>query len=81
MFGGDADAQREAVEARSSVDVETRGAPREESLIGPTRPRQHRPVEAQGDEPDLAAVGMAREDEVDVVLGQRAESDRIVEQE
>ena len=81
MLGGDADAEREPVEAGPSMDVEAVPPPREETVVGPARRGQGRPVEAQGDQADLSAVGVSREDEVDVVLRERVEAHRIVEQE
>lgn len=78
---GYADAQGETVEARSAMDVESTGATREEPLIRPTRPRQNRPIEAEGDEADLSAMSVARKYEIDFIIGQRVECQRIVEEQ
>ena len=56
MLRWHADPEREAVEAGAPVDVETAAAAGEEALVRPARARQDRPVEAEGDQSDIAAV-------------------------
>ena len=63
------------------MDVEVAAPPREKPLVGPARAGQHGPVEAEAHEAHLPAVGVAREHEVDVVVGQIVERARVVEQQ
>ena len=79
MFGGYADSEWKAVEARSPMDIEAAKATGEKALIRPFRHRQRRPVDAKGDEANLTAVSMTRENEIDVVLRKGMKPDRIVE--
>ena len=81
MFGGDADTEREPVEAGSAMNVESAASAREEALIGPSRGGQDGPVDSERDEADLSSVSVSREDEIDLVLGQRVKAHGIVEQE
>ena len=79
MFGGYADAERKAVESRPPMDIEAAKATGEKALVRPFRHGQRRPVDAKGDEANLTAVSMARENEIDVVLRKGMKPDRVVE--
>ena len=77
-----AEAEREAVVAGAAVDVHAVGAARPEAVIGDAlaEEAQERPREAEAEQPDLAAVGVAREDEVRLARREVLERARIVEE-
>src|SRR6516162_2408342 len=75
-----ADAQREAVEPGAAVHVEAVRAVAEEPVVGPARAREHRPVEAEAHEAELATVRVPRQRQVGLARRYVPEAQRIVQE-
>lgn len=80
-FPRHADPQGKAVMPSAPVDVEPVLPGGEEAVVGPARAGQNRPVEAERNQAELAAVGMAREGEVGRAGGNQREGAGVVQQQ
>src|SRR5690242_5130712 len=81
LLGRDAEAEREAVVAGTAVNVEAIGAAGPEAVIGDLREQaDDGRLDPEAEQPELASVGVAREDEIAFAYRQMAEGAGIVEQ-